>query len=109
MGWTIEPVWGTELARNRSFILNSATIFEEGEFRLLDLDATEYSAYKEFFSTRAVNCARVFWFRPRLPEITLFGAHWILTATWRMASLLRQFISRGRRRMAAHSYPATRV
>lgn len=71
-------------------------LFDEGEFRLLDFDGTEYYAYKKFFATRAINCARVFWFRPRLPEVALFGAHWILTATWRTASLLQHFILRSR-------------
>jgi len=37
-------------------------LFEEGEFRLLDFDGTEYYSYKEFFATRAINCARLFWF-----------------------------------------------
>ena len=67
-------------------------LFNEGEFRLLDFDSTEYYAYKEFFATRAVNCARVFWFPPRPPEIALFCAHWILTVAWRLASLLRHHI-----------------
>ncbi len=72
-------------------------LFEEGEFRLLDFDGTEYYAYKEFFATRAISCARVFWFPLRPPEIALFGAHWITTAAWRFASLLRDHIWRGRR------------
>jgi hypothetical protein len=67
-------------------------LFRGGEFRLLDFDGTEYYAYKEFFATRAINCARVFWFPLRPPEIALFGAHWIITAAWRFASLLRQQI-----------------
>jgi CelD/BcsL family acetyltransferase involved in cellulose biosynthesis len=73
-------------------------LFDQGEFRLLDFNGTEYYAYKEFFATRAIGCARVFWFRPRLPEIALFGAHWILTATWRFVSLIHQHLRRGRRR-----------
>jgi hypothetical protein len=72
-------------------------LFEEGEFRLLDFDGTEYYAYKEFFATRAINCARLFWFPLRPPEIMLFGAHWITTAAWRFASLLRHHIWRGKR------------
>jgi hypothetical protein len=72
-------------------------LFKEGEFRILDFDGTEYYAYKEFFSTGAISCARLFWFRPRLPEIALFGAHWALMATWRFASLLRHHIWRGKR------------
>ena len=72
-------------------------LFKEGEFRLLDFDGTEYYAYKEFFSTHAISCARLFWFRPRLPEIAFFGAHWALMATWRFASLLRHQIWRGKR------------
>jgi hypothetical protein len=72
-------------------------LFEEGEFRILDFDGTEYYAYKEFFASRAISCARVFWFRPRPPEIALFCVHWILTATWRLASLLRHQIWRGKR------------
>jgi hypothetical protein len=72
-------------------------LFNEGEFRLLDFDGTEYYPYKEFFSTRAISCARLFWFRPRFLEIALFGAHWALMATWRFASLLRHHIWRGKR------------
>ncbi|TMJ70103.1 MAG: GNAT family N-acetyltransferase [Alphaproteobacteria bacterium] len=71
-------------------------LFKEYEFKLLDFDGTEYYAYKEFFSTHAISCARLFWFRPRLPEIALFGAHWALMATWRFASLLRHHIWRGK-------------
>jgi CelD/BcsL family acetyltransferase involved in cellulose biosynthesis len=72
-------------------------LFEEGEFRLLDFDGTEYYAYKEFFATRVISCARVFWFTPRAPEIALFGAHWVLTATWRLASALRRQLGRRNR------------
>jgi hypothetical protein len=72
-------------------------LFEEGEFRLLDFDGTEYYAYKEFFATRAINCARLFWFPLRPPVIMLFGAHWITTAAWRFASLLRHHIWREKR------------
>jgi hypothetical protein len=72
-------------------------LFNEGEFRLLDFDGTEYYAYKKFFATRAINCARVFWFRPRFPETALFGAHWILTATWRCISSIHQHLRRGGR------------
>jgi hypothetical protein len=72
-------------------------LFEEGEFRLLDFDGTEYYAYKEFFSTHAISCARLFWFRPRFTEIAIFGARWALMATWRFASLLRHHIWRGKR------------
>jgi hypothetical protein len=78
-------------------------LFEEGEFRLLDFDGTEYYAYKEFFSTDAISCARLFWFRPRFPEIAIFGAHWALMATWRFASLLRHHIWRGKR-VSARTY-----
>ena len=67
-------------------------LFEEGEFRLLDFDGTEYYAYKKFFATRAISCARLFWFPLRTGEIVLFGAHWIITAAWRLASLLRHHI-----------------
>jgi CelD/BcsL family acetyltransferase involved in cellulose biosynthesis len=70
-------------------------LFEEGEFRLLDFDGTEYYAYKEFFATRAISCARLFWFPVRPSEIALVCVHWILTATWRLASLLRHQIRRG--------------
>lgn len=72
-------------------------LFKEGEFRLLDFDGTEYYGYKEFFATRAISCARLFWFPLRPPEIVLFGAHWITTAAWRFASLLRHHIWRGKR------------
>ena len=72
-------------------------LFNEGEFRLLDFDGTEYYAYKEFFATSAISCARLFWFPLRLPEIALFGAHWITTTAWRFASLLRHHIWRGKR------------
>jgi hypothetical protein len=64
-------------------------LFSEGEFRLFDFEGTESYPYKEFFSTRKVRCARVFWFKPRFPEIMLFGGHWVVTATWRLASLFR--------------------
>jgi hypothetical protein len=64
-------------------------LFSEGEFRLFDFEGTEYYPYKEFFSTRKISCARVFWFRPRFLEIMLFGGHWVVTATWRLASLFR--------------------
>lgn len=72
-------------------------LFTEREFRLLDFDGTEYYAYKEFFATSAVSCARLFWFPLKPPEIALFGAHWITTAAWRFASLLRHQIWRGKR------------
>jgi CelD/BcsL family acetyltransferase involved in cellulose biosynthesis len=72
-------------------------LFKEGEFQLLDFDGTEYYAYKEFFATRAISCARLFWFPLRPPEIVLFGAHWVITAAWRFASLLRDHIRRGKR------------
>jgi hypothetical protein len=72
-------------------------LFDEGEFRLLDFDGTEYYAYKEFFATRAINCARVFWFRPTFPEVALFGTHWLLTSLWRLSSLLRHYLRQGRR------------
>jgi CelD/BcsL family acetyltransferase involved in cellulose biosynthesis len=77
------------------FYLMLETLFREGEFRLLDFDGMEYYAYKEFFATRAINCARVFWFQPRLPEISLFSTHWIFTAVWRLASLLRHHLRQG--------------
>ncbi|MBV8507464.1 MAG: GNAT family N-acetyltransferase [Alphaproteobacteria bacterium] len=73
-------------------------LFAEGEFRLLDFDGTEYYAYKEFFATRAISCARVFWVRPRLPELALFTAHWMLTTTWRLFSVMRHSLGRGQRR-----------
>jgi CelD/BcsL family acetyltransferase involved in cellulose biosynthesis len=72
-------------------------LFEGGEFRLLDFDGTEYYAYKEFFATRAINCARLFWFPLRFPEIALFGAHWITTTAWRLVSLLRHQVWRRER------------
>ena len=72
-------------------------LFKESEFRLLDFDGTEYYAYKEFFATRAISCARLFWFPLRPPEIVLFGAHWVITTAWRFASLLRDHIRRGKR------------
>jgi hypothetical protein len=71
------------------------TLFREGEFRLLDFDGMEYYAYKEFFATRAINCARVFWFQPRIPEISLFSTHWMFTTVWRLASLLRHHLRQG--------------
>jgi CelD/BcsL family acetyltransferase involved in cellulose biosynthesis len=79
------------------FYLMLETLFREGEFRLLDFDGMEYYAYKEFFATRAINFARVFWFQPRLPEISLFSTHWIVTAVWRLASLLRYHLRQGKR------------
>jgi CelD/BcsL family acetyltransferase involved in cellulose biosynthesis len=72
-------------------------LFTEREFRLLDFDGIEYYAYKEFFATRAISCARLFWFPLKPPEIALFGAHWITTTAWRFASLLRRHIWRGKR------------
>jgi CelD/BcsL family acetyltransferase involved in cellulose biosynthesis len=72
-------------------------LFTEREFRLLDFDGTEYYAYKEFFATGSISCARLFWFPLKPPEIALFGAHWITTTAWRFASLLRQHIWRGKR------------
>jgi CelD/BcsL family acetyltransferase involved in cellulose biosynthesis len=72
-------------------------LFNEGEFRLLDFDGAEYYAYKEFFATRAISCARLFWFPLRFSEIVLFGAHWVITTAWRFASLLRDHIRRGKR------------
>jgi CelD/BcsL family acetyltransferase involved in cellulose biosynthesis len=72
-------------------------LFETGEFRLLDFDGTEHYSYKEFFATRAIRCARVFWFRLGFSEIALFGAHWMLTATWRLLSLMRHSIWHGTR------------
>jgi hypothetical protein len=64
-------------------------LFDEGEFRLLDFDGTEYYAYKEFFATRAIRCARVVWFRPTIRNIAAVGCHWAVAATWRGASALR--------------------
>ncbi|MGA7262550.1 MAG: GNAT family N-acetyltransferase [Stellaceae bacterium] len=72
-------------------------LFDDREFRLLDFDGTEYYEYKEFFATRAIRCARVFWFRPRPLEIVIFGMHWILTATWRLSSLFRRYLCQGHR------------
>jgi hypothetical protein len=72
-------------------------LFETGEFRLLDFDGTEHYSYKEFFATRAIRCARVFWFRLGFSEIALFGAHWMLTATWRLLLLMRHSIWHGTR------------
>jgi CelD/BcsL family acetyltransferase involved in cellulose biosynthesis len=71
--------------------------FDQPEFRLLDFDGTEYYAYKEFFATRAVRCARVVWFRPTFRNLALVIAHWIITATWRLAGRLRELARRGRR------------
>jgi CelD/BcsL family acetyltransferase involved in cellulose biosynthesis len=79
------------------FYLMIETLFREGKFRLLDFDGMEYYAYKEFFATRAINCARVFWFQPRLPEIFLFTTHWIFSAVWRLGSLLRHHLRQGQR------------
>jgi hypothetical protein len=72
-------------------------LFTQREFRLLDFDGFEYYAYKEFFATRAISCARLFWFPLKPPEIALFGAHWMTTTIWRFASLLREHIRQGKR------------
>lgn len=72
-------------------------LFNEREFRLLDFEGTEYYAYKEFFSTRAIRCARVVWFRPTIRNVALVTAHWTLTATWRLAGGLRDLARRSRR------------
>ena len=47
-------------------------LLNEGEFRLLDFDGTEYYPYKEFFSTRAISCARLFWFQAKIPRDRAF-------------------------------------
>jgi len=72
-------------------------LFDQNEFRLFDFDGTEHYAYKEFFATRAINCARVFWFRPRFLETAIFSTHWLLTAIWRLSSLLRHYLWRDKR------------
>jgi len=63
-------------------------LFEEGRFRLLDFDGTEYFAFKEFFATRMIKCARVIWFRPTFRNFTLVSAHWAVTAGWRCGAAL---------------------
>ncbi len=78
-------------------------LFSAKEFRLLDFDGIEYYAYKELFATRAISCARLFWFPVKPPEIALFGAHWITTTAWRFGSVLRQHIRRGQRRWVSAS------
>lgn len=72
-------------------------LFHEREFRLLDFDGTEYYPYKEFFSTRAIRCARVAWFRPTARSLALVIAHWVVTASWRLAAALRGLTRRSRR------------
>jgi CelD/BcsL family acetyltransferase involved in cellulose biosynthesis len=80
-------------------------LFDQNEFRLLDFDGLEYYAYKEFFSTHAVQCARVVWFQPRIREIVVFGAHWALTSAWRFASALRDRLRpNGRKWMSARRW-----
>ncbi len=69
-------------------------LFNEGGFKLLDFDGTEYYAYKAFFGTRIIRCARVIWFRPRIRLIALCGAHCVLTSAWRLASKVRQYMRR---------------
>jgi len=64
-------------------------LFEQHEFRLFDFDGLEHFAFKSFFSTGAVCCARVVWFRLTIRNVTLFGAHWMVTTVWRFASALR--------------------
>jgi hypothetical protein len=66
-------------------------LFDQGEFRLLDFDGTEYYTYKEFFATRAIRCARVIWFRPTIRNFAAVGCHWVVAATWRGAAALKVF------------------
>lgn len=72
-------------------------LFEQGELRLLDFDGTEYYAYKEFFATRVIRCARVVWFRPTIGNIALFGTHCVVMAAWRLASTIRDSVRDGKR------------
>ena len=63
-------------------------LFDEGKFRILDFDGTDYFAYKEFFATRAIPCGRVVWFRLTPRNLALSFGHWIMTAAWRLAAEL---------------------
>jgi Acetyltransferase (GNAT) domain len=64
-------------------------LFAVGEFRIFDFDGTEYFAFKEFFATRRLPCARVVWFRPTIRNIAIVAAHWPITAAWRLAAAYR--------------------
>lgn len=70
-------------------------LFNEGKFRLFDFDGTEYFAFKEFFATRVIRCARVIWFRRTLRNFCLVFLHWGITAGWRYAARLRDLARRG--------------
>lgn len=63
--------------------------FAEGKHRLFDFDGTDYFAYKEFFSTRAIPCRRVIWFQPTIRNVAIGFGHWIITAAWRVAAEIR--------------------
>jgi CelD/BcsL family acetyltransferase involved in cellulose biosynthesis len=73
-------------------------LFEEQKFRLLDFDAMEYYPYKEFFSTSAIRCARVVWFRPTVRNIALFGSHCVVMVAWHLAAALYDALRGDRRR-----------
>ena len=83
-------------------------LFEECEFRVLDFDNGEYYPYKEFFATRAVRCARVVWFRPTARNLALVIAHWVVTASWRLASALRGLTRRSRREWVSVQWVSVR-
>lgn len=76
-------------------------LFEEAEFRLLDFDSTEYFAFKEFFGTRMVPCARVIWFRPTFRNIAIVAAHWPITALWRLAAAGRNATRQNKQQWAS--------
>ncbi|MBV8507463.1 MAG: GNAT family N-acetyltransferase [Alphaproteobacteria bacterium] len=78
-------------------------LFSEGEFRLLDFDGMERYPYTEFFATRIIDCARVFWFRPTFRNLVVVGCHWVMATTWRFAARLRRF---GRR--STNGWPSVR-
>lgn len=73
-------------------------LFAERRFRMLDFDGTEYFAFKEFFATRVIPCARVVWFRPTVRNLAIIAAHWPLTALWRLAARLRDSTRRDERK-----------
>jgi hypothetical protein len=69
-------------------------LFEVKEFRLLDFDGAEYYPYKEFFGTRKIPCARVFWFSPSIANVLLVSAHYVLTEASRTASVCKNLLVR---------------
>ncbi len=73
-------------------------LFKEAEFRLLDFDGTAYYPYTAFFSTRSIRCARVVWFRPTILNVAMVTGHWVISAAWRFASVLRDACRVRRRR-----------